>query len=180
MIRLTEILREISEQEIDGLLDKIKSKDFTFFDKGDNGRIYEINGTDFLFKITTEREEYRVAEIIVGRHSEFSTFIPVHYVDKRNMYIMNKAERLPESYRNAIDNFHESYKSFARSTRGEVSIFDYLDADGARNTDVKLVNFLRALQRDVQKTAVRDFDLELDFKADNIMLWNGNMVMIDW
>jgi hypothetical protein len=180
MIILNEILQEMPKDEVKKLLDKIKQKQFSFFDKGDNGRIYEITGTDFLFKITTETEEYRVAEVIVGRHSEFSTFIPVHYVDGRNMYIMNKAERLPESYRNAIDRFHESYKEFAKDQGGEVSIFDFLDADGARDTDVKLVNFLRALQRDVQRTGVSDFDLELDFKADNIMLWNGNMVMIDW
>ena len=63
---------------------------------------------------------------------------------------------------------------------GEVSIFDYLDADGARDNDEQLVNFLRALQQDIQRIGLPDLDLDLDFKSDNVMKWNGNLVLIDW
>lgn len=180
MIKLKQLLREMPEEDINRLLDKIKQKEFSFFDKGANGRIYKIDNEDFLFKITTEQEEYRVAAVIVGRHGEFSTFIPVHYVNGTNMYIMSLANPLSGSYRTAIENFIKKYHEFARNTNGEVSVFDYLDADGARDIDIKLVNFLRALQQDIIKTGITDLELDLDFRTDNIMLWNGNLVMIDW
>lgn len=181
MIRLKQLLRELSENEIDRLLDKIKTKQFRLIAGGDNGRVYEIDGEDKVFKVTTERDEFEVAKVIAGRWNEFTTFIPVYYVNEReHMFIVANAETLPESDRQMIDNFIEQYKKFAYQEGGEVSIFDYLDADGARNTDIKLVNYLRALQRDVQKTGIAEFDLDLDFSSDNMMIWNGKMVLVDW
>jgi len=179
-MRLKQILLEISIEESNRLTDKIKNKEFQFFDKGDNGRIYSINGEDKLFKITTETEEYKVAELIVGKYELYTTFIPVHYVNGKNMYIMSKASPLPMGLKSDINMFLSRYKDFARSQGGEVSIFDYLDADGARNINEILVNFLRALQQDVQRIGLPDLDLDLDFKPDNVMMWNNNLVMIDW
>lgn len=181
MIRLKQLLKELSESEISRLLEKIKNKQFRFIGSGDNGRVYEIDGEDKVFKITTERDEYDVAKIIVGRWNEFSCFIPVYYVnDREQMYIMSNAETLPDLDRKMIDEFMQRYGEFARSEGGEVSIFDFLDADGARNTDVKLVNYLRALQGDIQKLGIAEFDLDLDFSSDNMMLWNGKIVLVDW
>ena len=180
MIRLKNILTELSEDETTRLIDKINQKQFKFFDKGDNGRIYSIDGEDKLFKITTESEEYKVADIIVGRKDLYTTFIPVHYVNGKNMYIMSKAETLPNNMETAINEFLSGYKQFAMEQGGEVSVFDYLDADGARNNNEQLINFLRALQQDVKRIGLPDLDLDLDFKSDNVMIWNGNMVMIDW
>ena len=181
MIRLKQLLRELSEKEIDRLLDKIKNKQFRFIGSGDNGRVYEIDGEDKVFKVTTERDEYEVAKVIAGRWNEFTTFIPVYYVnDREHMFIMANAEFLPENIKRQIDDFMKQYGNFAREQGGEVSIFEFLDADGARNTDVKLVNYLRALQRDVQKTGIDEFDLDLDFRSENMMMWNGKMVLVDW
>ena len=169
MIQMSHILREASSQEIEVLLDKIKQKQFTFFNKGDNGRIYEIDGTDYLFKITTELDEYRCAAVIVNNYSKFSTFIPVYYVDGKRMYIMSKAADLPGSQRQQLDQFYSAYKQWQQSTRGEQSVFDF-----------ELINFINALEADVRETAIPEFDLDIDFRPDNIMLWNGNLVMIDW
>jgi hypothetical protein len=181
MIRLKQLLRELSENEINRLLDKIRNKQFRFIGSGDNGRVYEIDGEDKVFKVTTERDEYEVAKIITGRWNEFTTFIPVYYVnDKEHMFIMANADILPESDKQMIDDFMKRYGNFARAEGGEVSIFDFLDADGARDTDVKLVNYLRALQQDVQKTGISEFDLDLDFRSENLMLWNEKMVLVDW
>jgi hypothetical protein len=173
-------LFELAESDVNRLLQKIKNKQFRLFAQGDNGRIYEIEGEDKLFKITDESSEYEVAEIIVGRHSQFSTFIPIHYVDSKNMYIASKANPLSLALQNDLDSFIKNYKQFAYNEGGEVSIFDFLDADGARNANEVLVNFLRALQQDIQRTGIEDLDLDLDFKTDNVMLWNGNLVLIDW
>ena len=41
-------------------------------------------------------------------------------------------------------------------------------------------NFIRALEQQVKNTGIGDFELSLDFKPDNIMSWNGNLVMVDW
>jgi hypothetical protein len=181
MIRLKQLLRELSDSESIRLLDKIKNKQFRLIGGGDNGRVYEIDGEDKVFKITTERDEFEVATIIVNRSAEFTCFIPVYYVnDREQMYIMANAETLPDSDRINIDSFMEQFKQFARSEGGEVSIFDFLDADGARNTDVKLVNFIRALQRDVEKLDIPEFDLDLDFGSSNMMLWNNKLVLVDW
>ena len=181
MINLKHILNEIAEDEATRLLQKIKNKDYTFFNRGDNGKVYQLNGEDLLFKITTEPDETAVADVIVGRYREFNAFIPVHYSDsERKMYIMNKAEKLDSKSKQQIENFYENYKEFARQQGGETSIFDYLNADGARDIDPKFGSFLRALEQQVKKTGIGDLDISLDFKPDNIMTWNGNLVMIDW
>ena len=65
MIRLRNILLEISEEESSRLLSKIRNKEYTFLAKGDNGKVYSINGEDLLFKITTEPDEKAVADVIV-------------------------------------------------------------------------------------------------------------------
>lgn len=181
MIKLQDMLNEIAEDEATRLLQKIKNKDFTFFNRGDNGKVYQLNNEDLLFKVTSEPDETAVADVIVGRYGEFNAFIPVHYSDsQRNMYIMNKAEKLNPGVKRHIENFYEKYKEFARQQGGETTVFDYLNADGARNLDPKVASFLRALEQQVKKTGIGDLDLSLDFKPDNIMSWNGNLVMIDW
>jgi len=180
MIRLKTLIREMTGSDLKRILQKIKNKQFKLFGQGDNGRVYEIDGEDKLFKITTESEEYRVAEKIVDRYTQFTTFIPVYYVDGNNMYIMANADRLSRNQETAINQFIASYKTYARDQGGEVSIFEYLDADGGRNTDIQVANFLRALQRDIQKIDIPDLDLDLDFKTDNVMIWNNKLVMIDW
>jgi hypothetical protein len=180
MIRLKHLLTEIESNDLAQLLDKIKNKQFRLFGQGDNGRVYEIDDTDLLFKITDESAEYEVASVIIGRSQEFSTFIPVHYVDGKNMYILSKANPLSGQQTNDIESFLTQFKEFARSEGGEVSIFDYLDADGARSSAEYLVNFLRALQQDIQKTGIADLDLDLDFKTDNVMVWQEKLVLIDW
>jgi hypothetical protein len=43
-----------------------------------------------------------------------------------------------------------------------------------------IINFIEALRSDIEKLNITDLDLDLDFKSDNIMIWNGNMVMVDW
>ena len=187
MIRLKHLLREIKDSDLDRLLTKIKNKQFRFFAAGDNGRVYEIDGEDKLLKITKEMDEFEVASIIVGRYSEFTTFIPVYYVTDEQAegfpdmaYIMSKADNLTPGHVQALDRFIDAFKTYAYDEGGEVTIFDYLDAEGGRNHDVKLINFLRALQADIRKMNILDFELDLDFKTDNIMIWNGNLVMIDW
>ena len=96
------------------------------------------------------------------------------------MFIVANADILLDSDRQMIDEFMKRYGDYARREGGEVSIFDFLDADGARNTNTKLVNFIRALQRDIQKIGIEEFDLDLDFSSDNMMMWNGKMVLVDW
>ncbi len=61
---------------------------------------------------------------------------------------------------------------------GEVSIFDFTKVTD--NIDPILDNFLNALESDVNKLNIPEFDLDLDFKTDNIMIYNGKMVMVDW
>jgi hypothetical protein len=180
MIRLKSLIKEITDADLNRILQKIRTKQFKLFGQGDNGRVYEISGEDKLFKITTEQEEYRVAERILDNYSNFTTFIPVYYVDGKNMYIMAKATDISQQQKNAINQFIDDYKNYAREQGGEVSIFEYLDADGGRDTDIELVNFIRALQRDIQRIGILDLDLDLDFKTDNIMIWNNKLVMIDW
>lgn len=180
MIRLKQLLREMEESDLQRILDKIRNKQFRFIAQGDNGRVYEIDGEDKVFKITQEPAEFEVAQAIVDRYTKFTTFIPVYYTDDNNMYVMANAEQLPNSIKQKIDSFVDQYKQFARSVGGEVSIFDFLDTDGARNVDTQVVNFVRALQNDVRRIGIDDLDLDLDFKTDNIMLWNGKLVLVDW
>ena len=177
MIRLKHILLEFSKPDITRILGKIQQKQFRLFGQGDNGRVYEIDGEDFLFKITEEPSEYEVASKIVNQYAKYSTFIPIYYVDGKNMYIMSRANDLPGSIKSKLEQFISEYKSFARSEGGEASIFDYLDT--IDNQDV-ITNFVSALKYDIDKMSIPELDLDLDFKSDNIMQWNGQLVMIDW
>jgi hypothetical protein len=178
MIRLKQLLQEMSERDLDRCLDKIRNKQFRLIGAGDNGRVYEIDGEDKTFKITKEQDEYEVADIIVNRYNEFTTFIPVYYVDGKNMYIMANASELPIRIKKSIDMFMQDFANFARDEGGEVSIFDFTAETDS--LDPMLDNFLNALQSDVEKLNITEFDLDLDFRSDNIMMWDGKMVMVDW
>lgn len=178
MIRLKQLLQEMSESDLKRCLDKIRNKQFRLIGAGDNGRVYEIDGEDKTFKITKEQDEYEVADIIVNRYNEFTTFIPVYYVDGKNMYIMANASDLPIRIKKSIDMFMQDFAVFARDEGGEVSIFDFINETDS--IDPMLDNFLNALQSDIEKLNIPEFDLDLDFRSENIMMWNGNMVMVDW
>ena len=58
-----------------------------------------------------------------------------------------------------------------------VNILKTIETD---NLDPMLDNFLNALQADIAKLNIPEFELDLDFRSDNIMMWNGKMVMVDW
>jgi hypothetical protein len=178
MIRLKQLLREMSDSDIRRCLDKIQNKQFKLIAQGDNGRVYEINDEDKVFKITKEQDEYEVARNIVNRYTEFTTFIPVYYVDGKNMYIMANATELPTRIKREIDLFMQDFAVFARSEGGEVSIFDFLDETDS--IDPLLDNFLNALKTDVNRIGIPEFDLDLDFRSDNVMMWTGNLVLVDW
>ena len=178
MIRLKQLLFELSDIEINQCLTKIKNKEFRYIGGGDNGRVYEINGEDKVFKITKEQDEYRVAERIVNNYKNFTTFIPVYYVNGNDMYIMANASPISNSIRKKIDMFMQEFSDYSRSEGGEVSIFDFIDVTD--NIDPQLDNFLNALRSDVEKINIPEFDLDLDFKSDNVMIWNGNLVLVDW
>ena len=178
MIRLKTLLREMSDNEIKRCLDKINDKQYQLIAAGDNGKVYIIDGEDKVFKITGEQDEYEIADILVNRHNEFTTFIPVYYVNGKNMYIMANAETLPINLRKEIEMFMQDFAVFSRDEGGEVSIFDFIDETDSINP--QLDNFINALRSDVNKLNIPEFDLDLDFRADNIMIYNGKMVMVDW
>ena len=178
MIKLKTLLREMTDNDIKRCLDKIYNKQYQLIASGDNGRVYMIDGEDKVFKITGEQDEYEIADIIVNRHTEFTTFIPVYYVDGKNMYIVANAETLPNNLRKEVDMFMQDFAVFSRDEGGEVSIFDFMDETDSVNP--QLDNFLNALRSDVNKLNVPEFDLDFDFRSDNIMMYNGKMVMVDW
>jgi hypothetical protein len=178
MIRLKRLLREMSDSDIARCLYKIKNKQFKFIAAGDNGRVYEIIGEDKVFKITKEQDEYQVATRIVNQADKFTSFIPVYYVNGKDMYIMANAEQLPDQMKQEIDSFMQEFASYARDKGGEVSIFEFMQQTDSINA--RLDNFLNALQRDVERLDIPEFDLDLDFKSDNMMIWNGKMVLVDW
>ena len=178
MIRLKHLLRELSDSDLQRCLKKIENKEFRFIAGGDNGRVYQIDGEDKVFKITKEQDEYEVADRIVDRYNEFTTFIPVYYVDGKNMYIVANASDLPVRIKKSIDLFMQDFAVYARDEGGEVSIFDFIQETDS--IDPMIDNFLNALKTDIDKLNIPELDLDLDFKSDNIMMWNGNMVMVDW
>jgi len=114
----------------------------------------------------------------VNQYNKFTTFIPVYYVDGKNMFIMANASELPVRLKREIDLFMDDFKLFAREEGGEVSIFDFMQETDSINPVID--NFLNALRADVQRLNVPEFELDLDFRSDNVMIWNGNMVLVDW
>lgn len=183
MIRLKKLLLELTDIDLKRLMKKIQDKQFKFVGQGDNGRVYEIDGEDKVFKLTKDEQEFEVAQKIEGEITTYTTFIPVYYTGKHdsyNMIIMSRADALSSTQKQMIDEFVEQFKRYSYTEGGEVSIFDFLDSEQQINIHPLLENFLRALQTDVRKTNIEELDLDLDFKSDNIMDWNGKMVMVDW
>lgn len=183
MIRLKKLLQELSESNLKTILRKINSSEFKFIGQGDNSRVYKVNNEDIVFKITTSIDELEVARKIQNKLNEYSTFIPVYYVgnyknESDEIIIMSNAEQLDSNKKRLIDEFHDQFKQFAYNEGGEVSVFDFLDSTS--NVNPLLENFLRALQQDINKLAIPDLDLDLDFRSDNVMIWSGKMVMVDW
>jgi hypothetical protein len=178
MIRLKHLLREISDSDLQRCLEKIKNKKFKAIGGGDNGRVYEIDGEDKVFKITKEQDEYQVADRIVNQYDKYTSFIPVYYVNGSDMYIMSNAQPLPESNKREIDMFMKDFGQFAREQGGEVSIFEFMLQTDSINK--QLDNFLNTLKQDVEKLNIPDLDLDLDFRSENVMVWNGKMVLVDW
>jgi hypothetical protein len=168
----------MTDSDLKRILEKIRNKQFKLFGQGDNGRVYQIDGEDKVFKITKEQDEYEVANRIVDRYTEFTTFIPVYYVDGKNMYIMANASDLPVRIKKSIDLFMQDFAVYARDEGGEVSIFDFIQETDS--IDPMIDNFLNALKIDIDKLNIPELDLDLDFKSDNIMMWNNKLVMIDW
>ena len=91
---------------------------------------------------------------------------------------MANASELSSSDKIKLNRFIEEYKNYAREKGGEVSIFEF--TQNTDNIDPILDNFLNALESDVEKLNIPELDLDLDFKTDNIMIYNGKMVMVDW
>ncbi len=167
----------MQDSDLKRILAKIRQKQFRFLAAGENGRVYEVDDEDVVFKITKEQDEYAVAERIVNRYSDFTTFIPVYWVDGKNMYIMANAEPISGDMRGKIDAFMQDFYGFARERGGEVSIFEFANE---ADIDAILQNFIMALQADVEKLDIPEFELDMDFRADNVMQWNGKLVLVDW
>jgi hypothetical protein len=72
----------------------------------------------------------------------------------------------------------QDFAVYAQDEGGEVSIFDFIQETDS--IDPMIDNFLNALKTDIDKLNIPELDLDLDFKSDNIMVWDGNMVMVDW
>jgi len=96
------------------------------------------------------------------------------------MYILSRAENLSEREKSELQLFYNNFKQYMRQEGPNATIFDYLNTEETRQYSTILINFLRALEQQVRKTNIGDLDQTLDFKPDNIMKWNGNLVMIDW
>ena len=93
---------------------------------------------------------------------------------------MANAKNLIPSIKRKIDRVVDKFKEYAYDQGGEVSLFDFIDNADITQFDPAILNFIEALQADVEKLNIPEFDLDLDFKSDNIMMWNGKMVMVDW
>ena len=93
---------------------------------------------------------------------------------------MANAENLIPAVKRKIDRVVDKFKEYAYDQGGEVSLFDFIDNADTTQFNPAILNFIEALQADVEKLNIPEFDLDLDFKSDNIMLWNGRLVMVDW
>ena len=142
IMKLKLLLEDV--QQIKHLLSLVKQGKIQRIGAGDNGVVSQIGDEPYVFKKTNERAETEVASVIVGRESEFRTFIPVIYVnEEKNFFISKMAKPLLLPYVEMIDKFKDHFSKFAQQQETESSLFDYLDAEGARNTEPVLVNFLR-------------------------------------
>lgn len=185
MISLKRLLREMNNDDLGRIFKKIQNKEFKFVGQGDNSRVYEVNGEDKVFKITKDDQELEVARAIENKINEFTTFIPVYWVGEipgqdTDAIIMAKASDLSVNTQTDINEFIDKFKSYSYDNGGEVSIFDFIDANHDLQLDTVLKNFFDALKTDVNKTHIPELDLDLDFKTDNVMTWNGKLVLVDW
>ena len=111
MIRLKQILSEMTDAEIRRIGKKIEAQDFRYVGAGDNARVYKFNNEDLVFKLTTSTDEIEVARQIQNKISDYSTFIPVYYVGDlyggqekyTDVIVMANAEKLSANLKRSID-----------------------------------------------------------------------------
>ena len=77
-------------QQIKHLLSLVKQGKIQRIGAGYNGVVSQIGDEQYVFKKTNERAETEVASVIVGRESEFRTFIPVIYVNEEKNFFISK------------------------------------------------------------------------------------------
>ena len=70
MIKLKQILSEMTDAEIRRIGKKIEAQDFRYVGAGDNARVYKFNNEDLVFKLTTSTDEIEVARQIQNKISE--------------------------------------------------------------------------------------------------------------
>ena len=99
---------------------------------------------------------------------------------------MSKAEILPNDMKTAINEFLSGYKLFAMAQGGEVSVFDYLDADGASvpalggqiTDETKTFSNYSVLTANRTLTAASDTNYLLVGPIDvDTYVWDVNMVL---
>ena len=62
MIKLKQILSEMTDAEIRRIGKKIEAQDFRYVGAGDNARVYKFNNEDLVFKLTTSTDEIEIVD----------------------------------------------------------------------------------------------------------------------
>lgn len=180
-MKLKALLSEVQSSSIlSKLLDKVNNGEYTRIGAGDNGIVWKINDEDFIIKKTSDQTEFELASVIVGRHSEFSCFVPVFYVNEtKHVYIASFASQLPAGIKQEFNKIFNNWKQLQQS-EGEISLFEFISNYSQENVDMEILNFIKSLELELDKTGLSDIKLEIDLHIDNIMYYNGNIVLTDW
>jgi hypothetical protein len=180
MIRLKHLLIETVSDDVALALHQIKNKRYDLIGSGDSGYVYRIHDTNLVFKKTSDEFEYEVAAALMQDNNIYNTFIPIHYVDGNNMYIMSNATDLTPTQFAEIQKFFGDYKQVARKSSDDISILEWGNQQSIYEYSVELAEFISQLYTDCDLVNIDDLAVDIDFRPENVMQYNGHMVMVDW
>jgi hypothetical protein len=180
MIQLKHLLNETINDSIVAALRQIKTKQYDLIGSGDNGTVYKIRDTNLVFKKTSDEFEYNVAAALLRDNNIYNTFIPIHYVDGNNMYIMSNATDLTPTQLVEIQKFFSDYKHVMQKSNDDVSILEWGNQQSTYEYSVELIEFISQLYTDCNLVNIDDLAVDIDFRPENVMQYNGRMVMVDW
>jgi len=143
----------------------------TFVGAGNNGVVYQLPDSEELIKITSYPVEIRIVRDVLSKRKDLNYILPRRNFRKVSSeaasFTMDRCDPLPSKFYNALRIVNNDLYWFFRGKDNDV-------VDKIK--ELELREFIINLYQEGEKLGIRD---RLDVAADNIMMKDGKLVLVD-
>jgi hypothetical protein len=93
---------------------------------------------------------------------------------------MSNATDLTPTQLVEIQKFFSDYKHVMQKSSDDISILEWGNQQSTYEYSVELIEFISQLYTDCNLVNIDDLAVDIDFRPENVMQYNGRMVMVDW